>query len=302
MNKEDSGRLAVHQGSILVKAALIAAAYLVAQTIPLPAFGQDARELGRELLGSVIRGTLARSVDREERIKTKRSSDRYNAGQPAFDFAGQTFELVTEEDQWSSWSYRQERNWLAGSLAAIINRLGGQVVWDIEGIRSESSERDYLETDRWVDPETLHPERSIKVARWRLEISALFADRREDFDLSFGRWFKGYDFGFGREIRIAGLIAAVRNKRTGDVLGTYKVLGTASVADRVEADFFGGLFGGRASGRYRADPGQTAGLRAMENALEELEKVLRLKNRPSSRRGLDQPAGEPTATVRPLDP
>lgn len=246
----------------------------------VPAWGQSLEEIGRELGRTVVVSLVGRSLADRDRAQVKRATARYNSPQPTFPFRGTSLEIVLEEDQWSSYYYQLGQSWLSYGLRHILTNLGSRVVWNVEGIREESGEREYLETNRWVNPSARHPEATIEVARYRAEITALISERREDLGIEFSRFFRnGFDLQIGRQMAFAGLVLSLRNKRTGEIVAAYKVVGTAQETDRAGADFFAGLFGGHFGGRYNAQSGSSLHFKAMENALRELEGALWSKNR-----------------------
>ncbi|MEK7548479.1 MAG: hypothetical protein AAB499_01090, partial [Patescibacteria group bacterium] len=153
----------------------------------------------------------------------------------AFKMAGSTFEIKVASDQWESYHGR-----LKESAAGLLEQSGATAVWDYEGIVSESRERDSHEGSRWVAPETLHPERTVWVAQFVFELTALLASKRDGGSFELGRWFSGVRFDLRNDRVYAGLIARVRNKRTGEILRTFKVMESARSIDRAGAQILGG--------------------------------------------------------------
>lgn len=247
------------------------------------AWRKSGRELGRRAIVGGLRAAVVRSSEERDRVRIRRETARYNEGQSGFDFEGQTFEIKVLENRWRSYYSRElESDWLEYSVSHLLARVGGRATWNARGIQEESRDRDYYTGNRWVNQRTMPGEGTISVARWQLEVTALLAERREDFDLSFGRFFRrGFGFEAGSERVYAGLVARVRDRHSGEVVTSFKVIGRASSADHLEADFFSGLFGQRARGRYDSRQYGALALQAMENALRELGGAFRLANIPS---------------------
>lgn len=250
---------------------------LIALTWAMPTSAQiDLRETGRQLLGRVIVDTANREMDRRTRTRVVSSTRDYNAESAPFDFRGARFEIELRQDQWSY--YVGEEGWLEDSIVHLLSGVGAVPVWNHEGIRRESDERDDNVGNRWINPDTKPAERTISVAKYRAEVTALMADRQEDLGGDLEQLLhSNLGVSLSREVRYAGLIVKIRHKDTGHVLTTFKVIGTASQTNHASLRVGGGLFGDHFDADYGSN-GNVVRVRAAEDALRQMRGVLERKN------------------------
>ncbi len=221
-------------------------------------------------------GFVGRSADRRQREYVSGALAKYNAAQPAFDFAGQTIELRLSPD---SYSYVGNANWLVSAVRSALTdeRVGAVVSLDVAGIRDESEDREYLRSNPEVAPETLARRATIKVARYVIELEAIELSSSSAASLFLGGWNSWRQADWSSEMTHFGLAASVRRREDGVVLAVYKAVGSArDVAVRGES---GGFFS-RLGGDYRADGPDNRAYRALEAAVGDLRRVFIAKNQP----------------------
>jgi len=231
------------------------------------------------ILNNTIRVGAASASAKAEKDKLAKASRTYNDGQPDFHFKGASFEPRMSEDQFGLSDFsRDEQMAIKTALCQQLTARGSLIAANRFGIDQESSDRDSYEANRHVKKPGYLGQPTIEIGDNIIEFSLFTAEKREDVDLWFGRWWRNVDFSFGRETIYVGIVAKIIDRATMTSQHIYKVLVSASTADNVGGNLVGGFFGTNVGGQYSSDSWEANRTRALETAIREFGKVIASKD------------------------
>lgn len=244
----------------------------VVVTVSVSAFGQSIDDLIKQNVGKVAGDIVSAGQARRERDQLGKAEAAYNATQEPIRLKGLPIVNRAVDHGYLPSEIKNDLN-------NVLTGLGIPSARDVEDIRRESDDRRYLRGEDEVDQSTVPAKGTLDAGGrgYYGELSLVEVEKSSYFQTFFGtRFGAGLNFGISRTSAYCALTYALRDRQTGLVVRTFKVVGVASSADNVGGNVAGSIFGGQ----FGFDAGDSSGdlqFRAKENALKRLGQVLKAK-------------------------